>query len=597
MRTKLLLFAFALVTLPGIAFAVVAFSGARSALEREVGIQLHQTAERGAEALATSLERARGDVRSWASQDVMRDLLVGDLDKRVSRFLHTVQESKSAYLEALCAQEDGTVVAASSGSWIGRNIRGWQTMRLPAANETTLLGPIQSADFSRNILEIGTPVRNPDAPDQRIARLILVYDWRGSEKVLDTIRIKLAGLGKHVAALVVDEEGAVVGGVSFDGRPAIESPLAEQSWRRLPANGYGKRAATVSDHSRAGVLVGGAVVSEPRPDWSVLFIERSDEALAPVGRIRSRWVLMISSILLVGLAVAALLARQFMRPLDEVTRATSKIASHPDEELPLLPVRSRNEVGQLTGSFNKMTVELKRSQEEALSAAKFAFAGELAAMVAHEVRTPLSVMRCSARMLATSAAGDGLENAELVETIVAEVDRIERVVTGLLQLARPVEQRLEPTWLREVLSRAVDFAAAQARKQNVRLTCDFDPKERLALCDPEQIYQVVLNLVVNALQALPPGGSIRLQTFHVDSSTVGFEVRDDGPGLPAELRERIFQPFVTGREEGTGLGLAFVDRIVKAHGGSIVVQSETGKGTAFQVQLPAAGGRPAPSPP
>src|SRR4029450_1310683 len=129
----------------------------------------------------------------------------------------------------------------------------------------------------------------------------------------------------------------------------------------------------------------------------------------------------------------ALLARQVMHPLNEVTRATSEIAAHPDLDLPLLPVRSRNEVGQLTDSFNRMTRELKRSQEEALTAAKFAFAGELAAMVAHEVRTPLSVMRSSAQMLANRAPARDLDNSELVEMIVAEGDRVGRVGTGLVR--------------------------------------------------------------------------------------------------------------------------------------------------------------------
>jgi signal transduction histidine kinase len=251
-------------------------------------------------------------------------------------------------------------------------------------------------------------------------------------------------------------------------------------------------------------------------------------------------------------------------------------------------VRSRNEVGQLTESFNKMTTELKRSQEETLSAAKFAFAGELAAMVAHEVRTPLTVMRSSAQMLAHSASRPS-DNAELVETIVAEVDRVERVVTGLIQLARPLAQRLEPTPLGEVLSRAADFAAAHAERQGIRIACEAGAAvPQRALCDPEQIYQVVLNLVVNAVQALPAGGNVWLRMLAESSGSVGFEVEDDGPGLPAEIRERIFQPFVTGRDGGTGLGLAFVDRIVKAHRGRVAVRSEPGKGTVFEVRLPMA---------
>jgi signal transduction histidine kinase len=454
--------------------------------------------------------------------------------------------------------------------------------------EEILKGPSFSSDLGRETLEIGVPIANPDPPRDRIGKLILVYDWDASGEVLDAIRIKLANLGKNVAAMVVDASGKVIGGVSFDGEAAQRSALAAQSWRESTSNGRGDRLATVSAGQPVEVLVGAATLPRELHGWSVVFIEGTKEALAPVAAVRTRWIIMITCILLIGLAVAWLLGRQFMRPLDEVTRATSMIASHPNEELPLLPVRSKNEVGQLTESFNKMTTELKRSQEETLTAAKFAFAGELAAMVAHEVRTPLSVMRSSAQMLAAPATSHGSETAELAETIVAEVDRVERVVTGLIQLARPVEQRLETTWLREILSRAADFVATQASKQNIRLTTDFDVAERPALCDAEQIYQVVLNLVVNALQALPPGGSIRLRTFNFESSTVGFEVSDDGPGLPHELRERLFQPFVTGREGGTGLGLAFVDRIVKAHRGSTIVHSETGRGTTFEVHLPAA---------
>jgi signal transduction histidine kinase len=236
-----------------------------------------------------------------------------------------------------------------------------------------------------------------------------------------------------------------------------------------------------------------------------------------------------------------------------------------------------------------MTVELRKSQEEALSAAKLAFAGELAAMVAHEVRTPLSVLRSSAQMLAAPASAQRPEqNPELVETIVAEVDRVERVVTGLIQLARPMEQRLEATHLRRLLSRAAELTAAEARRRGVTINCDFSARDRPALCDSEQMYQVVLNLVVNALQAVPSGGRIGLRLLPADDGFTGFEVRDDGPGLPSEVQARLFQPFVSGREGGTGLGLAFVDRIVKAHRGTVSVQSSAAQGTVFAVRLPAA---------
>ncbi len=310
--------------------------------------------------------------------------------------------------------------------------------------------------------------------------------------------------------------------------------------------------------------------------------------MAPIRRIGTTWIAALGLILLVGLAIAALLARQFMRPLEEVTRATSEIAAQPDQPMPLLPVRSENEVGQLARSFNRMTTELKRSQAEALTAEKFAFAGELAAMVAHEVRTPLTVMRSSAQMLASEKAPASIDRDELASTIVSEVDRVNRVVDGLIQLARPVEGRPAPTSLVDSIERAVEFTKSHAEKTGIALECDLDQTQPPALCDPDQIYQVVLNLLVNAIQALQDGGRIRIATLEEKGGTVGFAVEDDGPGLPAELRDRVFNPFVTSREEGTGLGLAFVERAVKAHRGTVEVRSQEGVGTTFAVRIPVA---------
>jgi len=587
LRTKLVLFAVGLVTIPGGLFALVAFSGVRTALEREVGIQLHQTAEQGADALGTALERAHSDARSWASQDVMRDLVVGDLDKRVSKFLRTVRADNAAYRDVLCVDDRGTVVAASSGEWIGRNVESWGAMTMLRAGTEGLVGPTASPDGGGEVVEIGVRIPNPDPPAGPIGSLILIYDWSAVRSLLDEIRVKLTNLDKRVAAIVVDRRGAVIGGVAFDGQAAHRSMLASMLWEREPV-GFGTQRVRTSTEGAMDVLVGAAPVTKPSRGWSVLCIEPTAQALAPVSRVRTRWILVIASILAVGLAVATLLARQVMRPLNEVTAATSRIASFPDRELPLLPVRSRNEVGQLTESFNKMTSALKRSQDEALAAARLALAGELAAMVAHEVRTPLSVMRSSAQLLGKPASSGTAENAELVETIVAEVDRVERVVTGLIQLARPLEQRLESTRLRDVLSRAADFAAAEAARHEIRITCEFSEGERPARCDPEQIYQVILNLLVNALQALSKGGSVWLRTLPSNAGAVGFQIEDDGPGVPGEIRDRVFQPFVTGREEGAGLGLAFVERIIKAHHGSILLRSESGKGTIFEVRLPIA---------
>ncbi len=145
---------------------------------------------------------------------------------------------------------------------------------------------------------------------------------------------------------------------------------------------------------------------------------------------------------------------------------------------------------------------------------------------------------------------------------------------------------MEPTALSAVLSRALDFVEGQARGHGIMLRRSLDATLRAARCDPEQIYQVALNLIVNALQILPSGGVLTVRTVLGHNGRVGFEVSDNGPGIPPEACERIFMPFFTMRAGGTGLGLALVQRVVQAHQGTVSVDSVLGRGTTFRVELP-----------
>ncbi|MGH7804110.1 MAG: two-component system sensor histidine kinase NtrB, partial [Candidatus Binatia bacterium] len=198
------------------------------------------------------------------------------------------------------------------------------------------------------------------------------------------------------------------------------------------------------------------------------------------------------------------------------------------------------------------------------------------------------VMRSAAQLLERSLESKDSETKELLLMLREEVDRIDHVVTGLLELGRPRELTLEPVPLGQVVFRAADFAEMQAREHGVvirRVAAEPDPT---ALCDPELVYQVVLNLLVNALQILSAGGQIEIAVARPAGGVVGFHVRDDGPGIPEAIREKIFQPFFSQRAGGAGLGLTFVQRVVQEHRGRVTVESTPGRGTTFRIELPAA---------
>jgi len=316
-------------------------------------------------------------------------------------------------------------------------------------------------------------------------------------------------------------------------------------------------------------------------------LEPLSDALAPVRRLQQGLTGTLIAVLGLALAVATALAARMSRPLRELTRATQDLL-RPGEPPRVVAVRSRDEIGTLASAFNTMGTALSRAQDDLLVAAKFAFVGEVAAGIAHEVRTPLGIMRSSAQLLARTVPASQRESVELAEMIVGEVDRIAGVVNGLLELARPRRPELEPTALAPVLRRALDFVDGQAREKSLTVRGEFPPVPA-ARCDPEQVYQVALNLLVNAIQALPDGGRVTVRTLPPRDHRVGFEVEDDGPGLAPELQERVFTPFFSGRVSGTGLGLAIVQRMIQAHHGTVTLMSQVGRGTTFRVELPIAG--------
>lgn len=589
LRAKLLLFSLLLVVIPGAIFAFIAFEGARRALEHAVGRQLAELADDAATAIGEAFATSMKDVRAWTHDELMRGVASGDASKQISSFLTSLKRSDGKYLDLLCADGTGRTVAASSPGLLGSANADSPWYRAAMAGKEVIVGPALSPVHERPAVQIAAPIYDPDRPGEIIGALLGLYDWTRAPDLTQAVQHNVAALGMTVDLLILDEHGVVIGAPS-EGRLAelAGHNLRADDWlaaqRRLPRPRRGHLIETQAD-----VLVGYARLEGKQPHWTVLAVEARREALTPLYRMQQRLAFLLGGVLLLGLGVATMLAERMSRPLRELTQATQEIARVGETRQPV-PVRSQDEIGQLAESFNRMASELKRAQDDLLVAAKFAFVGEVAAGVAHEVRTPLGIMRSSAQLVGRSLPADRAESRELVDTIIDEVDRLDRVVAGLLELARPHEHLFEATLLKPVLERALDFIDAQAREKSVAVRRFFSPNMRPARCDPDQIYQVALNLLVNALQILPAGGEIMVRALPTANGRVAFEVSDNGPGISAEVRERIFTPFFTMREGGTGLGLALVQRVVQEHKGTVSVDSVVGRGTTFRVELPVAEG-------
>jgi len=239
------------------------------------------------------------------------------------------------------------------------------------------------------------------------------------------------------------------------------------------------------------------------------------------------------------------------------------------------------------------TVENSKLYERMRERDRLAALGEMAAGLAHEIRNPLGAIKGAAQCLDPPARPG--EEGEFLDVIVEEVNRLNGVVTEFLDYARPLKQSFGTVDINEVVARTIRLIQNElppALTLSVDLAATLPPVEG----EPEQLKQVLINLVQNGIQALGGrGGVIRVRTrgpeplpdLRGGADFVELEVTDDGPGIPTEQQPHIFVPFYTTKQKGTGLGLAICQRIVKNHGGSISVTSRVGEGTTFVVRLPA----------
>ena len=232
--------------------------------------------------------------------------------------------------------------------------------------------------------------------------------------------------------------------------------------------------------------------------------------------------------------------------------------------------------------------EIKLLEEKVRRSEKLAAIGKLAAAVAHEIRNPLSSIRGFAQYLRNTLK-DKPREKEYAETIVSEVDRINRVVTDLLTFARPMEADLAPTDVTELIERTVRLVQADARSRNIGIQMSLSDLSIVPL-DTNQMTQAILNLLLNSLQAVSSGGHIEVGAeLDPSVSRLNLWVEDDGPGISREQNEKIFDPFFTTREKGTGLGLAIVQKIVENHNGEINLQSPPhgkARGCRFTISIP-----------
>lgn len=249
----------------------------------------------------------------------------------------------------------------------------------------------------------------------------------------------------------------------------------------------------------------------------------------------------------------------------------------------MIPVRAQEGANGMVLFLRDMG-EVKGLQAEVRRSERLAALGRLVAGMAHEIRNPLNSISGYSQHLKGKFGSDTSEGKAL-EVIVKEVDRLNRVITELLDFSRPREPELEPLDLSDIVRSTLELVARETASQGVTVVEELPDTRVMVMGHADTLKQLLLNLSLNALQAMPDGGVLNIQAG-VYGTRPFLRVSDTGPGIPEETQESIFEPFYTTRESGTGLGLAIVHRIVLDHGAEIRVESSPGAGATFIVRFP-----------
>jgi len=307
-------------------------------------------------------------------------------------------------------------------------------------------------------------------------------------------------------------------------------------------------------------------------------------------RYREMSIVILVTALLFGAVLCFFLVRWIVQPLKAIRQATARIMLGEMHTIPMGPaIRSSIEGVELVESLNKMLSVLEAKQGQLIQSTKLAAIGKVTAGIAHEINNPLNNISLTAEVLLEDLPNiDCAERLNMVRDIVLQADRAREVVSHLLDFSRT---RKPTAWekvnLLRLLSASMVLLKNQLRIGQIKTEASFPEEPLVVTGNPNQLQQVLVNIILNGIQAMPPGGTLRLvASADLDMGQAVIAISDTGSGIPMESQAQIFDPFFTTKNDGTGLGLSVSYAIIRDHRGDITLESSPEQGTTFRIILP-----------
>lgn len=400
--------------------------------------------------------------------------------------------------------------------------------------------------------------------------------------VADRWDVVLVDMSQSVPGLVIKVHAMI------DGRPtAVDSAATPPDVLEKLADGAASVIAPSPDDEH--LAAGYAALRDGKGRLVGLVVCRLANQLSLLAHVRTQELFLALSVgaALISLLVALSLSKLISRPLTQLTKALRQVRE--GDFKTRMAVAGGGELKELAIGFNKMAAQLETMQEREAQVRRreqLATLGEAAAVLAHEIRNPLGIIKTSTQVLRMKSKlpPDGEKMAGFV---LEEVGRIDHLVHDLLDYARPRTIHRRPVDVGAELLGVLAFASPDLEQRGIHVAQQGSPGPYVIQADAEQLHQVFLNIVLNAMDAMTDGG-VLTSMIDCEGDWLIVRISDTGPGVDPDVRDRLFDPFVTTKPRGTGLGLARVRHIVEQHGGTVACESISGVGTSFILRLPIA---------
>jgi signal transduction histidine kinase len=592
---KLLLFIIPLVCVPIALVGYLSIQASEERVNRLVRQEQMVQVEAAAQKINAVFHKCRVDLGTIAASPVLEDFHLARLFRLQAEAEFNRDNLEKLFRDLLARtpeyarirflnRQGGEIIDVGRGEAGARRSDNGQAPYFLAASalgpqDIHLSGPVKSAEDGGWLVHSAKPFFTGW---RELAGVVVIdLDFEKISQIVRAIHV-----GQEGYSFLVDHKGKVLAHPAYApyllGLDTADDPALGRMIEDMIA---GRTGWTIYSFEQQRKVAAYAPV--PIMGWSLAVTIPMEEFGREAGVIRGKVIQVVVFTLIATILGVSILSYNLLRPVRRLVAATQRMAAGDlDQEI---PVGSRDELGDLTRSFNLMVGNLSRIQQELVRSEKLISLGRLSAGVAHEIRNPLNAMKGAMVHLQQRWADEPLIQ-QYTQLVSEEIDRLNRVVTDFLYFAKQSPPKLEAVDLNEIILGTQRLLADEAAQARVSFHNSLDPSLPVAWLDTHQIEQVFLNLVINAMEALAgQGGEIRFATslsHQVGPGQALVQVEDDGPGISQENLPNVLDPFFTTKEDGTGLGLPLSLGIMEGHGGSLSLESRPGGGTKVTLIFP-----------